>query len=245
MVGTEQDRTQYLYDNEGRLKEKVLPDGTSVVYGYDRAGRLATITDSSGTRTLTYNQTTGNLASISAPGGITLNYGYDGSLLTSIDRTGPLAGNIGLTYNNSFDVTSESVDGTSIEYQYDQDGLLTQAGALVLSRDSQNGRLTGTTLGVVADTLGYNSLGEVDQYTATANGSALFGTGYTYDNLGRISQRVETVEGTTHTFEYHYDAAGRLDQVKQDGAVTSAYTYDSNGNRLTQSGPSGTVSRHL
>ena len=112
----------------------------------------------------------------------------------------------------------------------------------MLSRDSQNGRLTGTTLGVVADTLGYNNLGELDQYTATANGSALFGTSYTYDNLGRISQRVETVEGTTHTFEYHYDAAGRLDQVKEDGAVTSAYTYDANGNRLTQSGPSGTVS---
>jgi RHS repeat-associated protein len=242
VVGTEQDHTQYLYDNENRLEEVDLPDGTSTVYGYDRAGRLATITDSSGTRTLTYNQTTGNLASISAPGGITLNYGYDGSLLTSIDRTGPLAGNIGLTYNNAFDITSESVDGNSIAYKYDQDDLLNQAGALVLSRDAQNGRLTGTTLGVVADTLGYNNLGELDQYTATANGSALFGTSYTYDNLGRISQRVETVEGTTHTFEYHYDAAGRLDQVKEDGAVTSAYTYDSNGNRLTQSGPGGTVS---
>ena len=94
----------------------------------------------------------------------------------------------------------------------------------------------------MADTQAYDSLGQVDRYTASANGSTLFEAVYTYDNLGRISQRVETINGTIHTFDYHYDAAGRLDQVKQDGVVTSAYTYDANGNRLTRSGPNGTVS---
>ena len=130
VVRTEQDCTRYLYDNERRLKEKVLPDGKSIAYGYDRAGRLATITDFRGTRTFTYDQQTGNLASTSAPGGITLKYGHDGSLLTSIDRTGPLGGSVRLTYNNALNVTSVSVNGNSIAYQYDHDDLLRQAGAL-------------------------------------------------------------------------------------------------------------------
>ena len=95
-VGLAEDRTRYTYDEEKRLTRVDRPDGTAVAYGYDRFGRLATITDPSGTRTLAYDATTGNLASIAAPGGTALTYGYDGGLLTAIDRSGPLAGSIRL-----------------------------------------------------------------------------------------------------------------------------------------------------
>jgi RHS repeat-associated protein len=44
-----------------------------------------------------------------------------------------------------------------------------------------------------------------------------------------------------HSYTYTYDPAGRLTQVKKDGVVVSQYTYDGNGNRLTQTGPVGTV----
>jgi len=48
-----------------------------------------------------------------------------------------------------------------IAFGYDTDSLLTQAGALSLIRDAQNGFLNGTTLGVVSDTLSYSGFGEV------------------------------------------------------------------------------------
>ncbi|HEX8204348.1 MAG TPA: RHS repeat-associated core domain-containing protein, partial [Isosphaeraceae bacterium] len=224
-----------------RLTRVDRPDGTAITYGYDRFGRLETITDPSGTRTLSYHPTTGTLTSIAAPDGTTLTYGYDGALLTSIDRSGPLPGSLRRTYDKSFRLTSESVNGVAITYGYDRDGLLTRAGSLTLSRDTRNGRLTGTSLGVVADTVNYTALGELDQYRATVGGSSAFSTRYTRDALGRITELVETIAGTTRTFGYTYDASGRLSQVRRDGVLESTYTYDSNGNRLTHTGPSGTV----
>jgi len=39
------------------------------------------------------------------------------------------------------------------------------------------------------------------------------------------------IQGTTTTYNYTYDNAGRLKQVKKNGAVTATYYYDPNGNR--------------
>ncbi|QGX03810.1 hypothetical protein AL038_19440 [Beggiatoa leptomitoformis] len=55
---------------------------------------------------------------------------------------------------------------------------------------------------------------------------------YTRDKAGRITQKLETIEGITHSIDYSYDLAGRLIEVKQDGTVTETYQYDANGNRL-------------
>jgi RHS repeat-associated protein len=202
---------------------------------------LNTITDDSGTRTIDHDPNTGYVTSIAAPGGITLSYGYDGALLTSINRTGSLAGNIQFTYDDSFRLTSVSVDGQAINYQYDRDGLLIGVGDLSISHDPQNGRLTGTTLGAVTDALTYNALGEVDQYRADAGGTSLLAVQYTRDVLGRITGLTETVDGVTHTTTYAYDPAGQLIEVRRDGTVVSTYTYDANGNRLSQTDTSGTV----
>ena len=60
-------------------------------------------------------------------------------------------------YDNNFRVTSRSINGANtINFGYDNDSLLTQAGALTLSRNPQNGLLTGTTLGNVTDSWTYN-----------------------------------------------------------------------------------------
>src|SRR5207245_4383798 len=64
---------------------------------------------------------------------------------------------------------------------------------------------------------------------------------YTRDKLGRITQKVETFGGSTDTFVYTYDTAGRLTEVNKNGATAGHYTYDSNGNRLSQTDAAGTV----
>jgi RHS repeat-associated protein len=46
----------------------------------------------------------------------------------------------------------------------------------------------------------------------------------------------ETVGGSTRTFDYAYDVAGRLIEVKQNGIVQSSYGYDDNGNRTDLNG---------
>ncbi|MEI4878565.1 hypothetical protein, partial [Klebsiella pneumoniae] len=79
-------------------------------------------------------------------------------------------------------LTAERVNGgPSIAFQYDADGLLTDAGILHLGRDPDNGLLTGSTLGPLTDTRTYTSFGELASYRATVNGSDLLTTEFVRD----------------------------------------------------------------
>jgi RHS repeat-associated protein len=101
--------------------------------------------------------------------------------------------------------------------------------------------LTGTTLGGVTDAITYDAFGNPASYTASVSGTAAYAVQYTHDQSGRITQKVETIGGTTDTYAYSYDQAGRLTQVQKDGRTIAAYTYDGNGNRLGETTPGGTV----
>ncbi|MBX7149744.1 hypothetical protein K1X76_11785, partial [bacterium] len=70
--------------------------------------------------------------------------------------------------------------------------------------------------------------------------SSLFSTDYTYDDIGRITDIAETVNGSSNTYHYVYDTAGRL-QTATINALSATYTYDDNGNRLTKTGIAGTA----
>ncbi|MEW8506354.1 MAG: RHS repeat-associated core domain-containing protein [Candidatus Thiodiazotropha sp.] len=67
-------------------------------------------------------------------------------------------------------------------------------------------------------------------------GGELFGVSYTRDKLGRITEKVETIEGETTTYVYEYDLAGRLENIREDGVETARYEYDSNSNRTHENG---------
>ncbi len=232
---------RYAFNVDKQLTSITRPDNKTVAFSYDTAGRLNTIDITRGQTTYAYNGTTGKLATITAPDGGALGYTYDGSLLTDVTWTGAIAGSVSRTYDNNFQLTSTKVNGANtVTLQYDNDSLLIVAGSLTLTRNSQNGLLTGTSLGNVSDTFSYSGFGEVTNYNATASGTPVYTVQYTRDKLGRITGKTETINGVTTAFAYTYDTAGRLIQVTQNGVPTATYTYDNNGNRL--SGPGlGTV----
>lgn len=231
--------TQYAYNLDKQLTQITRPDGQAISLNYDSGGRLSTMTMPSGQLTYSYNATTGNLSSVAAPGE-TLSYSYDGSLLTGQAWSGAVTGSVGFGYNNDFRITSESVNGAnSVSYSYDNDGLLTQTGSLSISRDTQNGLITGSTLGSVTDSFAYSTFGEPSRYTASVSGSTLLDVQYTRDSLGRITSKTETVSGTTSTYAYTYDQAGRLTDVSTNGVNTGHYDYDTNGNRVGWAVPTG------
>lgn len=227
--------THYRYNRDKQLTQIVRPGGEMLDFVYDNAGRLATLTASHGDTTYAYDGA-GRLKTLGAPGGIGLSYGYDGHLLTQETLTGSIAGSLTRSYDNDFRVVRLSVNGSAIAYGYDDDGLLTRAGDITLNRDARNGLLTGTTLGRVDDSLGYNGFGEVQSYDARANGSSLFAVAYGRDALGRITDKTETIQGVTTHSGYRYDLAGRLVEVRVDGQVQASYGYDANGNRTTVDG---------
>lgn len=238
--GSEQ--TQLSYTAEGRLAQTTRPDGETVAFGYDSAGRLNGVTQARGTISYAYHPTGGQLSSISAPDGIGLNYSYDGRLLTGQSWSGPVAGSVGYSYDDRFRLTATTVNGgNGAAFQYSQDNLLAQAGALALSRNGQNGLLTGSALGGVADSWGYNGFGEVISYSASYNGGALYSLQYQRDKLGRITQKSESIGGGSAVYTYTYDLAGRLTAVRRNGLPYESYSYDANNNRLNITSPGGTI----
>ncbi len=236
--------TTYAYNRDRQPTVSTRPDGQTLSVGYDPGGRVSTLTVPTGILRYAYAPTTGQLTTVTAPDGGTLTYTYDGGLVLGEAWGGPagaLTGRIDWTYDADFRVTSESVNGLNpVSFAYDADSLLTQAGALTLTRDPQTGFLTGTTLGTVTDSRTYTTFGEAQTYEAQVSGSPVYAVQYTRDALGRITTKTETVEGVTTVYGYRYDLAGRLDQVTTDGVVTATYTYNANGNRLTKTTPVGT-----
>ena len=93
-----------------------------------------------------------------------------------------------------------------------------------------------TTLGSLTTGTGYNGFAEPTSLTAKHGSTDLYNSTLTRDAGGRIETKTETVAGTTHSYGYTYDDAGRLTDVTLDGAPRSHYNYDPNGNRSSCSG---------
>ncbi|MCP4473433.1 MAG: RHS repeat protein, partial [Gammaproteobacteria bacterium] len=195
-------------------------------------GLLDSMTIPTGTYEYSYDPTSAQLTTITAPGLGTLSYGYDGFLTTNTTLAGTVSGSVDRVYDNDFRISSRSINGTNtISFGYDNDSLLTQSGDMVISREVQKaGLINGSTLGNLTTTRTYNGFAEMDSFNASYSGSSLFNTSYTRDRLGRIKQKTETIQGVPTTTDYAYDLAGRLDNETTDG-VTTSYSYDSNGNR--------------
>lgn len=233
--------TTYSYNRDRQLTSVLRPDGASITLGYDGAGRLTTMTEPLGPHVFTYDGAKGTLSSISSPGGNGLQFTYDGDLLKSVVSSGAIPSTVAFGYDSNFRTISETVNGANlISFGYDNDDLLTSAGALTLRRDAGNGLLTGTTLANLVDTYGYNSFGEVTSYGVALSGSPIINFGYTRDDGGRIATKTETVNGQTTTTSYGYDPAGRLTDVTT-GTATTHYGYDDNGNRTSVTTPSATI----
>ncbi len=231
-VGAGTNSTLYSYNLDKQLTRVLRPDGLATELAYDTAGRLATLTLPEGAFSYAYHATTGHLSRIAAPDGGTLDFGYDGSLLTAATWVGDIAGTVGFAYDNDFRIASVNVNGANaVNYGYDADSLLTQAGSLALTRNAQHGLLMGSTLGIVTDTWTYNVFGEPATYTARQGSTALLSVGYTRDKLGRITRKTETIGAVAATYDYGYDLAGRLIEVKKDGVTQTTWGYDDNGNR--------------
>jgi len=167
-----------------------------------------------------------------------LSLAYDGFLPVRRQWTGPVSGTVARSYDNNFWVTGRSVNGSQVGFAYDDDGLLTAAGALSLTRDPDHGLVTATALAGTTGSRSYNPFGELSGRTVQVSGAGVYEAAYTRDKLGRITGETETVHGALESWDYTYDDAGRL---TRDGSLVADYSYDANGNRTAVTTPSGTI----
>jgi RHS repeat-associated protein len=130
------------------------------------------------------------------------------------------------------------VNGASTAYSYDADGLLSEAGALALTRDPTTGFVTRTQIANLATAATYDAFGALIHQDA----GPLYALDLVRDAAGRVTSKTETLGGATAHYAYGYDVRGRLTSVDLEGAPLSRYTFDANGNRIAAFVRGATVS---
>jgi RHS repeat-associated protein len=265
VVGISDPRTTYGYNGEQQQATVTDAEGRFVTTSYNPRADIDGVTTMRGPYVYGYDPgavPTGQLHTITTPEGDTLEWlyssAYGGALHTGYSWSGAVTGSLTWTYTPDGLLDTERVNAVlPATYGYDNDQLVTAAGAMTMTRDSAHGLVTSTTLpdlpgGVeTRTTMTYSAFGELSEQTASWDATEFYRASYEgfdgsndlgeRDALGRIVREVETVEGVQTTYEYRYTPGGALDEVKTNGVVTEAYTYDDNGNRLTALGVPGTA----
>jgi RHS repeat-associated protein len=240
-VNNVDESVHYGYDADRNLTRISLPDGQSVLFTRGPGGRIDQLVLGSGpTQTYAYSPNNGLPTNVASTTGDSLRWNYESFFITSTTWSGTITGSVSLTLNANFLPASQTVNGLTIAYSYDRDQLLTQAGNLTVTNDPVSGFITGTSLGSVTDQRQFDDRGLLTNYAARVSGTSVWSVALAYDLADRLTNKVQTVGGTTRTFGYVYDVAGRLQQVWQNGALAASYTYDANGNRLTRNAESAT-----
>jgi len=232
--------TRYSYNKDSQITKISRPDGQTIVFNYQLgSSNLASITTPSGNTV--YGFAGGHLNSAVTPSGLRSDLTWAGELFESETvqtKAGANLGSIFFTYDSDFrpidiKVTDAPGVANAAAFAYDADGLLIKAGGLSLTRDAANGLLSKTLLGSVNETYGYDTAyGELTSHVAKVSTTPIFSETLVRDDLGRITSKTEQVNGVSVLYDYSYDSAGRLTDVKHDNAVYSHYDYDENSNRI-------------
>jgi RHS repeat-associated protein len=231
--------TQYTYDQLSRVTHIAYTDGTTVDYTYDTASDILTMHDSTGWQFYCYDSlnrltsvTFSPTDSTTDPAALTIGYGYDlDNRLTSL--TYPSGEVVLYAYDNASKLTSVT------------DTPLGQASLVTTyTYNSTTGLLaTETRPDNVQTVYSYDTNGNViDILNRTTSTQVLIlDYHYTLDAAGRQTQVVMTTPSGATAQAYVYDDMNRLSQVtfSNSGTISSTsevvqYTYDGNGNRLTQ-----------
>jgi RHS repeat-associated protein len=217
------------FDELNRLTGINYSDSTpDVTFSYDAAGNRTGMTDGQGSATYSYDDR-GRLTQL-ARGTSVLSYEYD--LASNITRrTYPDGTEVNLTYDDDSQINTVTQGSTVTDYSFDPAGNVTTV-------DNANG---------TQETRLYDRAGRLSEIRHRTAGASFDFATYTRDAVGNPT-RIETRDGNISS---DYDELDRLTEscftadcagIAPDGGDAFVrYTYDSVGNRLTESRPIGTT----
>jgi RHS repeat-associated protein len=195
--GTTDQTISFTYDSgtngKGRLTG-ASDANHSMAWSYDASGRVTGKgqTVASTTLAVGYGYSSGDLMALTTPSGQTVSYGY----------------------NSNHQITSITVNGTTVLNAVSYEPL-----------GPVNGWAWGNSTTVSRS---YNTDGKITAISSAGTKSL------TYDNAFRITGISDTSTGSD-SWSYGYDLLDRITSGA-DSTITRGWTYDANGNRLTETG---------
>ena len=262
--------TNYTYNGLGDLDQLVSPDTGTTVNSYDPAGNLLTQTDAKGQTTSYVYDVLNRVTLITFHDGSKQAYVYDQganglgrlSSITERDPANQVTSLIAYAYDAHGRVTAETrtVAGVAyaLGYSYDSAGRLSgltyPSGRTVtyafdgLGRISQVATTKDNQPQVVVQNVAYHPFGGVKGYT--------LGNGQSYSRSVDLDGRIASYTLGAKTYNVGYDAASRIESIKEAGnpaneniyrydaldrlisaalpSTNYGYSYDAVGNRLTK-----------
>ena len=228
------------YDLDKNPLQTKLPGGRGISYSYDTAGRTSGISYDAANVAIAYSDATSRVASITRTptDGTTANkmaFTYDGSLVTKMTTSGVANGQYSYHYDNEFALAGMQLDtGAETTFARDHDGRLIEYGPFTIERSGPAGAASKYSDGTMTMTLAYDSQGRLIDRLVTVKTVQEYRLQLSYNNIGKISQKKETIGTVLTTYDYTYDVVGQLTVVKKNGVVSETYIYDINGNRTSK-----------
>lgn len=207
---------------------------TSIAYAYNGGNLTTTTTNSAGQTTSKTTDAAGLIVSATDQGG-TLQYTYNsqGNLLTTTKDGNTLSSSEYDAYTRQTRLNDPNAGSTT--YGYDALGQLTTqtnaAGQATTVQYDVAGRTTTRQAPEGTTTYEYygNGSGAATSQLRKTTGFAGNLVEYNYDNLGRLSQQKETIDGTDYTSTYGYNAYGDLTAKNYPSGFGTRHEYDANG----------------
>lgn len=211
--------TTYTLNNNGLVTGVSAPLGRNTVNTYDALGRLKQTTDAAGGGTVLAYDANDNLTSVKDPRNLINTFGYNGFgdvKTQAIVGTG--------TTTNTYDsggnlATSTDARSASANYTYDPLNRVT-------SIDYRKSGASDQTIAISYD-MGANGVGRL-----TSAGDATQSMAWSYDTLGRVISKTQTVGTLNLVVGYAY-ADGHVVSISLPSGNVLTYTYDNAGRPWT------------
>jgi len=225
-AGTAAVTTTFGYDNNGNQTSIAAPLSRATSNTYDELNRLKQITDPASGLTRFGYDANDNLTLVTDPRNLTTSYTYTGfgDLKTQMS---PDTGTTVNTYDSGGNLsTSTDARGAISTYTYDALNRVTSV-AYSLSGT------TDQTISFAYDS-GTNGLGHL-----TGASDANHSLGWTYDALGRVTNKSQTIGSVTKAVGYGY-SNGNLTSLVTPSGQSIAYGYNAN-HQITSVSVNGTT----
>ena len=197
----------YDYDNGGNVISTIASLGRNSTQAYDELNRLSQITDPAGATAKYRYNALDQLISVTDPRNRTTGYTYN-ALGDLKQQVSPATGVTSQTFDSSGNVSIRSdARGKAGTYSYDALNRVIQ-----ISYPDQTIQY------------GYDQGGHgIGHLTEVTDGSGA--TSWTYDGLGRVTSRHQTMSGFMKAVGYAYDTSGQLYRLTMPSGNFVTYAY--------------------